>query len=212
MPWVRLDDQFPEHPKVSEAGPLAAWLYVCGLAYCARQLTDGFIPAAQLRRLLPTGSVAKLADRLVSARLWEPTDGGFRVHDYLEYQPSRVEVEAERSHLRAVRAAAGRLGGVRSGAVRRRADEANNEANPKQTPSKNEANAKPRTHPVPIPVMNREEKVVEGGSGGERAAGAAGSTGPVVDPGEPLDAPRASELEARPPAPNWVDSFRRVAR
>lgn len=107
MPWVKLDDQFTEHPKVVEAGPLAAWLYVCGLTYCARQLTDGFVPTAQLRRLLPSASVVKLADRLVEVRLWEPASGGYRVHDYLIYNPSRQQTLATRKQ----KADAGRKGG-----------------------------------------------------------------------------------------------------
>jgi hypothetical protein len=51
MTWVKIDDGFADHPKVIEAGPMASWLFLCGLTYCSRQLTDGFIPAGQLRRL-----------------------------------------------------------------------------------------------------------------------------------------------------------------
>lgn len=137
---MRLDDQFTEHPKVVEAGPLAAWLYVCGLTYCARQLTDGFIPAAQLPRLT-SGPVGKLAARLVAVGLWEPADGGYRVHDYLDYQPSRDEVEEARQQVSSARSAAGRLGGLRSGQVRR-----------SKTASKIETNAKQKGSPVPIPI------------------------------------------------------------
>jgi len=36
MAWVRLDDGFPDHPKALQAGPLACWLYVCGIAYANR--------------------------------------------------------------------------------------------------------------------------------------------------------------------------------
>jgi hypothetical protein len=50
MPWVRLDEHFGEHPKVLAAGPLAGWLYVMGLGYCNRNLTDGLIPRAMVRR------------------------------------------------------------------------------------------------------------------------------------------------------------------
>lgn len=105
MPWVRLDDQFPDHPKIVRAGPSAAWLYVCGLAYCARHLTDGLIPEAQMPRLM-TGA-AKLADRLVAAGLWEVTDDGYRVHDFLNYNPSRAQTLAKRE----IRASAGARGG-----------------------------------------------------------------------------------------------------
>ena len=107
MTWIKLDDQFPDHPKVMAAGPLAAWLYVCGLAYCARLLTDGYLPAAQVRKLADVDEATALADRLVGVGLWERVEGGFRVHDYLEYQPSADRVRATRE----VRAAAGSRGG-----------------------------------------------------------------------------------------------------
>jgi hypothetical protein len=38
----------------------------------------------------------KLATRLVEIGLWERVDGGFAVHDYLEYQASKERVQAER--------------------------------------------------------------------------------------------------------------------
>lgn len=107
MAWVKLDEKFPDHPKVSAAGPLASWLYVCGVAYCNRMLTDGFIPAAQVRRLADVDNSDELAARLVTAGLWEETDDGFQIHDYLDYQPSRKHVEA----IAQSRAEAGSKGG-----------------------------------------------------------------------------------------------------
>lgn len=52
MPWVRIDDGMPQHPKVAAAGPLAFALQIAGLCYCNRNLTDGFIPRAVARTLL----------------------------------------------------------------------------------------------------------------------------------------------------------------
>jgi hypothetical protein len=97
MPWVRLDDQFPDHPKIDQAGPLAGWLYVCGLAYCNRQLTDGFIPKATMPRLSTVPAPAKHAAALVAAGLWDAVEGGWQVHDYLDFQPAREKVLAERA-------------------------------------------------------------------------------------------------------------------
>src|SRR5690242_4591704 len=97
MPWVRLDDGYPEHPKVDRVGPLAAWLNVCAWAYCARNLTDGFVPAERVSRLAAVQKPLELAKRLVEANLWEQVDGGFTVHDYLAYNPSREQVLKERS-------------------------------------------------------------------------------------------------------------------
>lgn len=107
MTWIKLDDKFPDHPKVAAAGPMASWLYICGLAYANRLLTDGFLPCAVIRRLADIDDADALAERLVSAALWERVEGGFRIHDYHDYQASR-------DHVRAVseaRAVAGRVGG-----------------------------------------------------------------------------------------------------
>jgi hypothetical protein len=82
--WIKIDDQFPDHPKVITAGPAAGWLYVCGLCYCGRYLTDGFIPSGQVRRLADLKDPQKLADALVSVGLWEVAEGGYQVHDYLD--------------------------------------------------------------------------------------------------------------------------------
>lgn len=92
MPWFRLDDSFHSHPKVIAAGNEAVGLYVrCG-TYAAEHLTDGFV-AKQI--VLLYGSEA-LAARLVEARLWHRTRGGWNIHDYLDYNPSREAVEKER--------------------------------------------------------------------------------------------------------------------
>jgi hypothetical protein len=43
MTWVRLDDQFPDHPKVVNLSDRAFRLHVWGICYSARFLTDGLI-------------------------------------------------------------------------------------------------------------------------------------------------------------------------
>jgi hypothetical protein len=92
MPWFRLEDSFHSHPKVIKAGNEAAGLYVrCG-AYAAQHLTNGFIPE---HVALLYGSHA-LADALVRAGLWRRARGGWRMPDYLDYNPSREAVEKER--------------------------------------------------------------------------------------------------------------------
>jgi hypothetical protein len=130
MPWVRIDEDFPDHRKLAELGdyaPLCGWLFVCGLAYCNRQLTDGRIPWPHIPRLasfrrisIETGEVpgmAKFGDdidaddlalRLIAVGLWEDHKTHIHVHDYHVYQPSRAEVEAEREQKRL----AGRAGGI----------------------------------------------------------------------------------------------------
>lgn len=99
MAWFRLDDTFPEHPKVLTAGPEAAWLLVCSIGYANRNLTDGFVPEGALH-LFPFRRPSPLVERLVSAGLWEPVPGGWVVHDFLDYQTSRAKVEQVRAQAR----------------------------------------------------------------------------------------------------------------
>jgi hypothetical protein len=144
MPWVRLDEQFPDHPKVQVVGPLASWLHVCALAYCNRLLTDGFVPTNKVGTLAdfsevwdqPDGAADfgvdpyRLADRLCEARMWKKVTGGYQLHDYHDYQPSRADEHEKRRQ----KAEAGAKGGKASGESRRRS-EATSEANGKQTGS-----------------------------------------------------------------------------
>lgn len=135
--YVRIHDGLPDHPKIAEVGGMAAWLYVSGLCYSSRLLTDGIIPARMVARLTDLPDVEALASRLLEANLWHraqhdckdcPQGIGdvYIVHDYLDHQRSAAEVR----ELSEKRAAAGRSGGKASGESRRA--EAKAEANAKQ--------------------------------------------------------------------------------
>ena len=98
MSWVKIDDQFSEHPKVMQAGPLASWLYVRSLCYTAKYLTDGFIPQSSAEQLaMFAGSSPELLEKLVECSLWERRNGGYQIHDYLDYNPTGAQVKAERA-------------------------------------------------------------------------------------------------------------------
>ena len=108
MPWVRLDDAFPQHPKVVVVGPLGIAMQVAGLCYCSRFLTDGFIPTSAVPTMMDFseldehafnggGNVCWRAVRkLTEAGIWLEVDGGYQIHDYLLYQPSKAQVLKER--------------------------------------------------------------------------------------------------------------------
>ena len=96
MAWVRIDDQLSDHPKIVAAGPDAAWLFIAGLCYAARYLTDGFIPDAQVRRLSDVKSPTSAAERLVSNGLWDAVEGGYVIHDYLDYNAASETVKERR--------------------------------------------------------------------------------------------------------------------
>ncbi len=151
MSWVKIDDQFFMHPKVIAAGRDARDLYLAALTYTAGQLTDGFVPAGALPLIAAMAGVpdaADLAARLVDVRLWEPTVGGYNIHDYHEYNPSAGQVRATRE----ARAEAGRRGGLAAAASKAQAnDQANDEQNSTPSPSPS-----PSPSPDPIPVPEEE--------------------------------------------------------
>lgn len=97
MPWANVDENFPEHPKVDGLSDLAFRLHVSGICYCARHLTDGLIPADKVPRLVPRFRKAALQE-LVDKGIWywHESIETYEVHDYLDWNRSRAQVEAER--------------------------------------------------------------------------------------------------------------------
>jgi hypothetical protein len=93
MSWFKVDDGFHCHPKVLEIGNAGAGFYVrCG-SWVSQQLTDGFVP----RSIALLYGDKDLIESLVETRLWMPVDGGWQMNDYLHYNRSRGEVEADRA-------------------------------------------------------------------------------------------------------------------
>lgn len=111
MTWVRIEDGMVEHPKIAGLSDPAFRAFVYGLCYCNRYLSDGFIPERIAHTSVAPGAKGKrIAGELVDADLWHPTKGGYDVHDFHVYQPTKAEVVA----LREKRAEAGRRGGLKS--------------------------------------------------------------------------------------------------
>jgi hypothetical protein len=97
MSWSRLDDQFFNHQKVIDLPKDAKLLYLCALTHAAAQLTDGFISPGALRVVSALVDVdPRMAETLVEAELWERTEKGYQIHDYLEYNPSAENVRRDR--------------------------------------------------------------------------------------------------------------------
>lgn len=110
MPWAKIDDRFYLNPKVMRAGLEGRALYIAGLVHAAGGLTDGIIAQDVITRLAVLADVTDVTgatERLVALNLWEETEGGYLIHDYLEYNPTREHMQ----QVRQVRADAGRLGG-----------------------------------------------------------------------------------------------------
>lgn len=99
MSWIKLDDQFAINDKVTSAGPLGLALHIAALCHCGRNLTDGFVRGAAVRGIAAMVGIYQpepVVAALVAAELWHEVAGGYAIHDYLDYNPSREQVEAKR--------------------------------------------------------------------------------------------------------------------
>lgn len=172
MPWVRFDDQFPIHRKVSGLSDSAFRLHVEGVCWSVRNLTDGFVPASDLHALASARRPLKFVPELVVRGSWhladEPCESekcpahadyraeavgdGWIIHDFFDYQWSRAKVVKER------KAKAARQARWLEKKNRQRQD-ASRDASQDLAPS------------PPRPKGG-------GGTGSPRASGAAGRTGP----------------------------------
>ncbi|MEU3851770.1 hypothetical protein [Streptomyces sp. NPDC029554] len=96
MPWVKLDDRFPSHRKVALLTDRAFRLHVSAICWCSENLTDGRITDRELPLVAKVRGVKATAQQLQKAGLWDRIDGGWEIHDYLDFNPSREQVLAER--------------------------------------------------------------------------------------------------------------------
>lgn len=104
--WVKLDDGIADHPKFFDAGrhlgrhgiARAFAVYVAGLAYANKHLTDGFLSESVVkafkidRKPCEIGEVLAFAD----VGLWETVPGGWRIHDYHHHNPKSQDVKDKR--------------------------------------------------------------------------------------------------------------------
>ena len=90
--WVKIDNGLPDHPKVIGLSDAAFRLYVTGICYSSRFLTDGELSSAVLRRL----GGAEAAQELVKAGLLAETPEGAQIASYGEYQQSKEVVELKK--------------------------------------------------------------------------------------------------------------------
>lgn len=98
MSWVRIHDGALSHPKVvgifTPTDPFHLWVW--GLTYSQAHLTDGQLPADAM----PKGS-DDAAQVLVVRKLWHRTKGGFRIHDFLDWNDSKQLVTKKRTEAKA---------------------------------------------------------------------------------------------------------------
>lgn len=106
MTWARLDDGCNSNAKLTVLTDAAFRLWVCGLVYAQKELTDGFIPQSILKTFAVKrglkGAIAELTTSLIrgKAPLWHEVEGGYQVHDFLDWNERREDVLAAREKNR----------------------------------------------------------------------------------------------------------------
>lgn len=102
MPWFYVDDAFSDSKPVMDM-PERYRLAVCGLwvlagAWSAKEMTDGYVPAAKLKTL---GAKPRHIEILtqggpLGAALCEPKSDGFALKNWTKWQQNRDEILAKR--------------------------------------------------------------------------------------------------------------------
>lgn len=107
MAWFALDDGFDTHPKVRKAGNAAVGLFVRLGVHATKHLTEGHLDgdivrdygtAATIRKLIAVGMLHESGHGCL--RCQQPAEGNFVIHDYLDYNKSRAQIEAAREAAR----------------------------------------------------------------------------------------------------------------
>ena len=106
MPYLLLDDDFTEHPKIRPLSDKAFRLHVKALCHAAKWRTDGRIPPDLTRS-------NTLVSELEKARLWERNGDGLLIHGFLERNPAAAETDAARERSKAGNATGGSIGNHR---------------------------------------------------------------------------------------------------
>ena len=139
MTWVKIDDSFPDHPKIKGLKDVEFRLYMTALCYSSRYLTDGVIPLNIVRTFIESRSKSPRISALVDANLWEIVADNVVILSYSEYQFTKERVESER------KLAAERM--AKSRGLRRTEGVTGSEVHP------------PHTHTHPIPIPNKDIKI-----------------------------------------------------
>lgn len=94
MSWARLDDGFHDHPKVIGVDLSAIGLFTVCLTWSCKQGTDGFVPTHVAERL--SDHTPSFVSELLRTGLFEERDGGYYIHDFLDYNPPSKAREVKR--------------------------------------------------------------------------------------------------------------------
>lgn len=103
MTWSKVCDTLPFHRKTLMAGNEAMGVWVRALAWSSSGTTNGQVPEQVWQLLVPGPRWRKIVAALEAAGLLDKYEGGWELHDFLFYNPSRTAVldrKAKRAELR----------------------------------------------------------------------------------------------------------------
>jgi len=152
--WVKLHDDFFDHPKAHDLPPTAVTIFLRAICYSSKHLTDGRVPLS----VICSWGYARWRhslDTLSTCSLVTMSEECIQIHDYLDYQRSAEDAR----NIKAKRASAGAKGGKAKA------------AKAKQTPSKvlDGALAEKRREDSPSspPQISGEQPTTKAAYGGE---------------------------------------------
>jgi|SRR5215831_17413562 len=138
---ARLDTGWHANPKVLRLSAAGMALHAWSISYCDAAQTDGFIPHGAWPSKLQRG-----VRELEQAAIYAATEGGYRLHDYLDYNRSRAQIAA----LAAAMRANGQAGGQAKALAKAKQIASQNA---KQTVEQNGSKLSSKNlPPVPVPV------------------------------------------------------------
>lgn len=91
--WIKVQVDHVDHPKIQAlSDPAYRWLQRVW-AYAGKYETDGTLPPGYVRTIPP-----RVRRELDEGGLWyqNGTPGGRTIHDWLQHQPSKAQLEAAR--------------------------------------------------------------------------------------------------------------------
>jgi hypothetical protein len=138
MTWVKIDDCFPDHPKIKGLKDDEFRLYITALCYSSRYLTDGVIPLNIVRTFIESRSKVRRISALVEANLWKIEAENVIILSYSEYQFTKDRIQTERENSKK------RIDRFRS----------RRENNGNVTPLQTEKQHRPIPIPIPIPIKD----------------------------------------------------------
>lgn len=107
MPYLNLDDNYPDHPKVEALSDAAYRLHGSAMFYAAKFQLDGYLTQTQLRgrRRWSTKTEVELLDgrllhrpgALCESKKCPPDDGvRYRLHDFFQWNKTKAWWDSER--------------------------------------------------------------------------------------------------------------------